>query len=50
MKLARLEGQIALQNLFTRWPHLALALPEDELQWSRRLGLRALAELPVTLE
>jgi cytochrome P450 len=49
LKLARVEAQIALQRLFTRFPQLELAIPSRETQWSRRLGLRALAALPVRL-
>ena len=47
--LARAEAEIALQRLFTRFPDLALAVPEDELRWTRRIGLRALERLPVRL-
>jgi cytochrome P450 len=46
-QLARLEGRCALQALFTRWPKLELAVPEAEIRWRERPGLRALQSLPV---
>jgi cytochrome P450 PksS len=33
--------------LLTRWPKLALAVPEAEIKWRQRPGIRALASLPV---
>ncbi len=45
--LARLEGKIALEKLFLRWPQLRLAVPRESLQWRRGLNLRGLASLPV---
>lgn len=47
-QLARLEGQCALRALFGRWPALALAVPEEQIRWRERPGMRALANLPVT--
>jgi cytochrome P450 PksS len=49
-QLARIEGKCALQALFSRWPKLTLAIPESEIRWRKRPGLRALASLPVTAE
>jgi cytochrome P450 len=46
-QLARLEGRCALQALFTRWPKLELAVPEAEIRWRERPGLRAPQSLPV---
>jgi cytochrome P450 len=46
--LARLEGQIAFTALLERLPDLALAVPEDALQWSAGGVLRGVRELPVT--
>lgn len=46
-QLARIEAKCALQALFTRWPTLELAVPEAEIRWRERPGLRALASLPV---
>jgi cytochrome P450 len=45
--LARLEGQIALSSLVTRFPDLALA--DEQLEWNPTTTLRGLQRLPVTL-
>jgi cytochrome P450 PksS len=47
LQLARIEGKCAIQALLTRWPKLALAVPETEIRWRERPGLRAIACLPV---
>jgi cytochrome P450 len=47
-QLARIEGACALHALFRRWPKLALAVPEDEVRWRERAGLRAIVALPVS--
>jgi cytochrome P450 len=44
--LARLEGQIALETLFRRYPHLRLAVPESEIAWAPSF-LRSLTGLPL---
>ncbi|WP_119391827.1 cytochrome P450 [Taklimakanibacter lacteus] len=46
-QLARIEGRCALQALFKRWPRLELAVPEAEIRWRPRPGLKAIASLPV---
>ena len=46
-QLARIEGKCALQALFGRWPKLELAIPETQIRWRERPGLRAIASLPV---
>jgi len=48
-QLARLEGGIALERLFSRYPDLSLAVPEGELSWKTNLGLRGLNAMPVWL-
>jgi cytochrome P450 len=45
--LARVEGQIAINALLARFPHLTLAHPEP--QWRPSITLRGLESLPVTL-
>ena len=47
--LARLEGHLALGTLLRRFPHLRLAVADDELRWGHGDGLvlRGLSELPV---
>lgn len=46
-QLARIEAKCALQALFTRWPTLELAIPEDRVRWRERPGMRAIEALPV---
>jgi cytochrome P450 len=45
--LARLEGKIGLQTLFTKFPHLQLAIPADQLEWRSGVLFRGLKRLPV---
>jgi cytochrome P450 len=47
--LARMEGRVALGELFRRFPDLRLAVPADELHWDHGDGLvlRGLTSLPV---
>lgn len=45
--LARLEGQIAIQTLIQRLPHLRLAAPVDSLTWTTVPIMRGLKHLPV---
>jgi cytochrome P450 len=49
-KLARVEMEIALAHLFTRFPRLHLAVPRGQLRYSGRPGTRALVALPVRLQ
>ena len=46
--LARVEGKIALQALFGRFPDLRLAVPESELEWRSGVLFRGLKRLPLT--
>jgi len=46
--LARVETEIALRRLFSRFPNLRLAVPRSEIRYSRRPGTRGLVALPVT--
>jgi cytochrome P450 len=45
--LARMEAEIALRELFTRFPALRLAGPAEELRWRRTRLMRGLEALPV---
>ena len=45
--LARLEGQIALDTLLRRLPHLKLASDPEQLTWTQDFILRDLTALPV---
>lgn len=47
--LARLEGRIALETLFGRYPHLRPMIPMDELSWRAGVLFRGLREFPVKL-
>jgi len=46
-QLARIEGECALQALFTRWPRLRLALAPEQTRWRKRPGLRSIEKLLV---
>jgi cytochrome P450 len=48
-QLARVEAQVVLQKVFTRFPNLSLAVPASTLKYTGRLGLRALTAMPVRL-
>ncbi len=45
--LARIEGQIAIQQLLQRYPHLHLTVPADQLRWRTIPILRGLHHMPV---
>lgn len=49
--LARLEGQVAFETLFRRYPQLRLAIPAEELKWGSGVGsgagLRGFSTIPV---
>ena len=44
--LARIEGQIAFETLFRRYPELRLAVPVEEIMWSNNF-LRGFRQIPV---
>jgi cytochrome P450 len=46
-QLARIEGACALKALFLRWPKLTLAVPESEIVWRKRPGMKAIDRLLV---
>jgi cytochrome P450 len=48
--LARLEGRIALGNLFARFPRLRLATPPEHLTWRPSVIMHRLDALPVVLD
>ncbi|MCP4419723.1 MAG: cytochrome P450 [Chloroflexi bacterium] len=47
--LARLEGNIGLQTLFTKFPTLQLATPASQLQWRSGVLFRGLKQLPIRM-
>ena len=48
-QLARAEAAIAFERIITRFPDMRLDSSAREIQWRKRLGIRALVELPVRL-
>jgi cytochrome P450 len=48
-KLAVTETEIALEQLFQRFPKLELAIPASQVRWSRQPGTRGMEQLPVRL-
>jgi len=48
-QLARVEAQVVIEKVFTRFPNLSRAVPDSALKYTGRLGIRALTELPVRL-
>lgn len=49
LKLARLETQVVLERLFTRWPKMQAAFDLSNPDWSSRLGMRSLKTLRVNV-
>ena len=47
--LARLEGEVAFRALLSRYPALALAVPESSLRWRSSSLIHGLETLPVRL-
>jgi cytochrome P450 PksS len=47
--LARLEGQIAIQTLVNRFPHLRLSKPAESLKWRTGFVIRGPKQVPVKL-
>jgi cytochrome P450 len=45
--LARLEGQIAFETLFRRYPRMRLEVPFESLRWNTGSGLRGFDRVPV---
>lgn len=48
-QLARAEAAIGFERLFVRFPKLSLGVDPGAAVWRKRLGIRALASLPVRL-
>lgn len=44
--LARIEGQIAFETLFRRFPDLRLSVPAEALRWGAAAGMRGFREVP----
>jgi cytochrome P450 len=48
-QLARAEAAIAFERILARFPYIRLATDARMIEWHKRLGIRALARLPVRL-
>jgi cytochrome P450 PksS len=48
-QLARAEAAIAFERILARFPDMHLATQERNIEWHKRLGIRALTQLPVRL-
>lgn len=48
-QLARAEAAIAFERVLARFPDLRLASDPQKIEWRKRLGIRALTQLPVRL-
>jgi cytochrome P450 len=48
-QLARAEAAIAFERILTRYPDVRLAVHPSRITWRKRVGIRALSSLPVTL-
>lgn len=48
-QLARAEAAIAFERLLARFPDVRLGAREGDIAWRKRLGIRALTQLPVRL-
>jgi cytochrome P450 len=48
-QLARAEAAIAFERILSRYPDIRLAIDPSRVVWRRRVGIRALAALPVML-
>jgi cytochrome P450 len=48
-QLARAEAAIAFERILARFPDMRLGAREGDIAWRKRLGIRALTQLPVRL-
>jgi cytochrome P450 len=48
-QLARAEAAIAFERILARFPDISLTIDAKKIEWHKRLGIRALKELPVRL-
>lgn len=48
-QLARAEAAIAIERIMARFPDMRLNIEMHKIEWRKRLGIRALAQLPVRL-
>jgi len=48
--LARMEGQVALPAVVRHWRRIALAVPEERLEWLNSMVFRGMASLPLSVK
>jgi cytochrome P450 PksS len=48
--LSRLEGQIAVRQLVSRFPRMRLAIDRSQLRWRTAIAVRGLEQLPIHLQ
>ncbi|MEQ9507113.1 MAG: cytochrome P450 [Hyphomonas sp.] len=48
LHLARMESEIAFQQILARYPRLEPAVPVERLKWTARTGLRGVTSLPLS--
>ncbi len=48
--LSRLEGQIAVRQIVSRFPRMRLAINPDQLRWRTAMAIRGLEQLPIHLQ
>jgi cytochrome P450 len=47
--LARLEGQVAIPAVLRRWRDIALAVPEEKIEWLNSMVFRGMTRLPLAV-
>jgi hypothetical protein len=47
--LARMEGQVALPAVLRHWRDIALAVPEERIEWLNSMVFRGMKSLPLTV-
>ena len=47
--LARMEGQVALPAVLRHWKKIALAVPEDRIEWLNSMVFRGMKALPLSV-
>ena len=48
--LARMEGQVALPAVLRHWREIALAVPEERLEWLNSMVFRGMTSLPLSVK
>ena len=48
--LSRVEAQIAVRQIISRFPHMRLAIDPSQLRWRSAMAIRGLEQLPIHLQ